>query len=122
MHFCNTSFAAETAGRLVGFLIGFMSPSCPDEAYIHFVGVAPELRKRGVGRELYRRFFDLARQNGRRNVRSCTSPVNRDSIGFHRAMGFSIEPGNGDVEGIPVSLDHNRPGDHKVQFLRILDD
>jgi hypothetical protein len=30
-----------------GFLIGFMSPSEPDEAYIHFVGVSPGARASG---------------------------------------------------------------------------
>ena len=31
-------------GKLVGFLIGFLSQTDPEEAYIHFVGVAPDHR------------------------------------------------------------------------------
>ena len=54
-------------------------------------------------------------------VRSCTSPVNRDSIAFHQKMGFAIEPGDAEVDGIPVTLDYNRPGDHKVRFKKWID-
>jgi GNAT superfamily N-acetyltransferase len=52
-HFTDTSFAAERDGRLVGFLAGFISQSRPGEAYIHFVGVDPAQRGRGLGRLLY---------------------------------------------------------------------
>ena len=43
-HFHATSFVAERDGDLAGFLVGFMSPSLPDAAYIHFVGVHPQFR------------------------------------------------------------------------------
>jgi predicted GNAT superfamily acetyltransferase len=43
-HFHATSFVAERDGDLAGFLIGFLSPSLLDAAYIHFVGVNPLLR------------------------------------------------------------------------------
>src|SRR5207237_10858106 len=57
VHFRDTSFAAEDEGRLVGFLCGFRSQTYEDEAHIHFVGVDPEARARGIGRALYERFF-----------------------------------------------------------------
>src|ERR1700730_7406626 len=40
-HFFGTSLIAEQGGELAGFLVGFLSPSKPAEAYIHFAGVAP---------------------------------------------------------------------------------
>jgi predicted GNAT superfamily acetyltransferase len=40
-HFADTSFAADRDGVLTGFLVGFVSPAQPGEAYIHFVGVDP---------------------------------------------------------------------------------
>jgi len=49
-HFTDTSFAAERDGRLAGFLVGFISQSRPGEAYIHFVGVDPAERGKGLGR------------------------------------------------------------------------
>ena len=115
-HFCKTSFVAEKDGELVAFLVGFLSPARPDEGYIHFAGIHPDLRKMGLGRHLFETFFDLCRKNGRHIVRSCTSPVNRGSIAFHRCMGFDIEPGNAKINGVAVTRDYNRPGDDKVTF------
>ena len=48
VHFRNTCFAAEQDGELVAFLVGFVSQTFPDEAYIHFVGVNPMFRKSGL--------------------------------------------------------------------------
>lgn len=90
-HFYRTSLIAErSSGGLGGFLIGFCSPSVLEEAYIHFLAVAPDLRGQGLARSLYQRFFALARQEGRGRVRAVTSPVNTGSIAFHQRMGFSV--------------------------------
>ena len=46
-HFTGTSWIAEDAeGRPVGFLVGFVSPDRPDEAYIHMIGTSPNHRRR----------------------------------------------------------------------------
>ena len=89
-HFHRTSLTAEQGSELAGFLIGFLSPSLPDEAYIHFLGVSPGHRRRGLARTLYGHFFDVARADGRRIVRAVTSPVNTTSIAFHRKLGFAV--------------------------------
>lgn len=52
-HFNDTSFAAERDGKLAGFLVGFVSQSHSAEAYIHFVGIHPDERGRGLGRQLF---------------------------------------------------------------------
>ena len=117
-HFRDTSFVAEEAGGVVGFLVGFLAQSEPDEAYIHFVGVHPDHRRRGIGEALYGHFFDLVRARGRSVVRCVTSPVNRSSVAFHMGLGFTIEPGDGLVDGLPVHLDHDGPGEHRVRFAR----
>ena len=91
VHFADTAFVAEDGSALVGFLAGFLSQSRPDEAYIHFVGVAPSHRGQGIGRMLYERFFAVARQRSRTLVRCVTAPVNERSMAFHRAMGFEVE-------------------------------
>ena len=62
IHFEGTSFVAEADdGELLGFVCGFLSQTADDEAYIHFVGVDPEERGEGLGRALYERFFEEAR-------------------------------------------------------------
>lgn len=120
-HFAGTSFTAWDDRGLAGFLIGFLSPDHPDEGYIHFAGVRPDQRGRGLGRDLFDRFAALCRERGRTVVRSCTSPVNRHSVAFHQRMGFEILPGDGETDGLPVTRDYNRPGDDKVLFRRRLD-
>ena len=89
VHFADTSFAAEEEGRLLGFLCGFRSQSFPDEAYVHFVGVDPAQRGRGVARLLYERFFEAVAPRG--VVRAVTAPLNETSVAFHRAIGFEVE-------------------------------
>jgi ribosomal protein S18 acetylase RimI-like enzyme len=93
------------------FLIGFLSPSAADRAYIQFAGVSPGARGRGLGRRLYEEFFALARGDGRRLVSAVTSPANSGSVAFHRSMGFTVTG--------PVP-DYDGPGRPKVVFEREL--
>jgi ribosomal protein S18 acetylase RimI-like enzyme len=120
-HFQNTSFIAEQDGKIIGFLIGFLSQTHPEEAYIHFVGVHPDYRKCGVGRQLYNKFFDIVKKNGRHIVRCVTSPVNKTSIAFHTRMGFAIEKnGDKEVDGVPVYADYDGPHQDRVLFVKKL--
>jgi GNAT superfamily N-acetyltransferase len=123
-HFTDTSFAAERASgvssELAGFLIGFRSQSHPGEAYIHFVGIHPDERGRGLGRQLYERFFEAARAGGCDRVRAVTSPVNRGSVAFHQRMGFDIEPGTANADGIQVAAGYDGDGQDRVRFVRRL--
>lgn len=118
IHFRETSFVAEKDGRLIGFLVGFFSQTFANEAYIHFVGVHPEFRQEGLGRMLYERFFEIARQFGRNTVRCVTSPANKASIAFHLRMGFEIEPQEGEVDGIPVCSNYDGRGGDRVLFVK----
>jgi ribosomal protein S18 acetylase RimI-like enzyme len=110
-HFHATSTIAEADGDLAGFLIGLLSPSLPDAAYIHFVGVHPDHRRDGLARLLYQRFFDLATADGRTVVRAVTAPANERSIAFHAALGFTVSAPLPGYDG---------PGDVKVRFERAL--
>ncbi|MFD0712650.1 GNAT family N-acetyltransferase [Paenibacillus sp. GCM10027626] len=120
-HFQTTSFAAEDEGEIVGFLIGFVSQTDPAEAYIHFIGVHPAYRKQQVARRLYELFFARVSECGCRTVRCITSPVNKTSIAFHTRMGFEIEPGAEEVDGIPVSPNYDGGGQPRVLFRLSLD-
>ena len=92
IHFESTSFVADREdGTLAGFLIGFLSQTDPETAYVHFIGVAPDERGSGLGRELYERFFETTRRSGRTLVRCVTAPENADSLAFHDALGFEQE-------------------------------
>ncbi len=112
-HFHDSSLVAASPAGLRGFLIGFMSPSSPDSAYIHFAGVAPAERGAGLGRRMYEHFFAGARSCGRTRVTAITSPGNTESVAFHRAMGFA-------VRGPLVNYDG--PGTDRIVFERPLRD
>jgi ribosomal protein S18 acetylase RimI-like enzyme len=106
VHFRDTSFVAERAGALAGFLCGFRSQTFAEEAYVHFVGVDPTLRGSGLGRELYERFFSAVAP--RTVVRAVTSPVNAPSVAFHRALGFEVE-----------RIDENYDGNSQARVLLV---
>ena len=119
-HFANTSFLVEDDdGRLAAFLIGFRSAARPQSAYIHFVGVAPELQRQGVAQDLYERFFAMMREQGCTRVEAITGPINRRSQAFHRALGFTLS-GDTEVDGVLAYLDYDGPGQHRVTFTRAL--
>ena len=119
-HFQDTSFIMEDNDNMIGFLVGFLSQSDSGEAYIHFVGVAPEYRQRKIGRQLYEAFFSKVRKEGRTTVKAITSPVNKTSIAYHSSMGFEIQSGDGVIDGIPVSLDYDGEGEHRVIFRKVI--
>ena len=96
-HFRDTSFVAEDGdGELAGFLCGFLSQTYADQAYVHFVGVAPDHRQNGLASELYERFFEAARAANRASVHCVTAPGNTGSVAFHTRIGFEVEA---EVEG-----------------------
>ncbi len=112
IHFESTSFVADREdGTLAGFLIGFLSQTDAETAYVHFIGVAPGERGTGLGRELYERFFDAARVEGRSVVRCVTSAQNADSLAFHEALGFEQEG---------IAEDYDGAGNSRVLLARRL--
>lgn len=119
-HFSNSSFIAEEEGKIVGFLIGFFSQVHLNEAYIHFVGVHPEFRKNNVGKQLYQKFFDVVKQNGRSVVRCVTSPVNKGSIAYHTKMGFDVEMADKQIDGVLVHPDYDGSKQDRVLFVKHL--
>jgi len=122
-HFTGTSWLAEGPdGRLAGFLIGFLSPDQPDVAYCHLIGVNPNLRRRGLGRALYERFFEEARAGGRNVVTAITWPANHASIAFHRALGFEVEtdPHSQNLYGTPARAGYDFEREDRAILVRAL--
>jgi ribosomal protein S18 acetylase RimI-like enzyme len=109
--FHRSSLVIDGTDGVEAFLAGILSPSDPARAYIHFAGVAPGARRRGLGRLLYEAFFRLARDDGRQVVSAVTSPRNAGSVAFHRSLGFSV---TGPVPG------YNGPGRDRIVFERPL--
>lgn len=128
-HFTTTSYVVERAGEqaasadgghVAAFLVGFLSQTQPDAAYVHFVGVDPRLHGQGVGRALYRAFFALARSHGRRYVHCITSPQNTASQAFHARLNFTASSLKPDYDGpgldrVAFTLDLAEHRDHIEQ-------
>ena len=122
-HFSGTSWIVEVeGGRLAGFLVGFISQDDPTTAYVHLIASDPNRRRRGIGRQLYERFFDDARARGATRVAAVTWPGNRTSLAFHRSIGFELDdgPGTQSIYGTPARADHDGDGEDRVVFRRTL--
>jgi GNAT superfamily N-acetyltransferase len=122
-HFTGTSWIVEDeTGTTIGFLVGFISPDHPAEAYVHMVATDPNHRGAGVGRALYERFFEDVRGRGVRRVTAITWPDNRVSVRFHRALGFKPAdgPGTQRLYGTPAYPDYDAEEDDRVVFSREL--
>jgi ribosomal protein S18 acetylase RimI-like enzyme len=122
-HFTGTSWFVEDAdGKPIGFLVGFVSPDHPDQAYIHMVATSPNHRQAGLGRALYERFFEDMKSRGVRRVTAITWPANRVSVAFHSAMGFTPEsgPGTQRLYGTPAFADYDAEGEDRTVFTREL--
>jgi ribosomal protein S18 acetylase RimI-like enzyme len=122
-HFAGTSWIAGTEdGRLAGFVVAFVSQDDPTTGYVHMIAADPNRRRAGVGRALYEKVFDDLRPRGVRRVKAVTWPGNRQSIAFHRSMGFRIDdgPGTQNLYGTPAYADHDGEGDDRVVFIRDL--
>lgn len=119
-HFQDTSLVVLDNDQIVAFLVGFVSQTRPDEAYIHFVGVHPEYRSRGLGKQMYEWFFAALQARGCKEVHAVTSPVNKGSVAFHTRMGFTIEPGDSEVDGVAVQTDFDGRGQSRVRFVHKL--
>lgn len=116
--FSATSLVLQDGTDIRAFLVGFYAADNDTEAYIHFVGVDPKLRGQGIARDLYAAFFQRAAEAGRTEVRAITSPKNAGSIAFHRAMGFTLESGDREVDRLPIHTDYDGPGQDRVCFYK----
>lgn len=120
-HFASTSLLAETAdGRLAGYLIGLVSPDRPAEAFVHTAAVNPNLRRMGIGRELYRRFEVLAAARGAGELIVHVWPGDPIAVAFHRALGFLPDEGDGSMRlyGTVAYPDYDFPGEDRAVFTR----
>ncbi len=122
-HFTGTSWIAEEDdGRLVGFVVAFISQDDPATGYVHMIAADPNRRRSGVGSALYQRVFDDLATRGISRVKAITWPGNRRSVAFHQALGFRVDdgPGTQRLYGTPSYPDYDGEGDDRVAFIRDL--
>ncbi len=101
---------AETDGRVVGFLLGFITATVPPTGYVHLVGIHPDHRRQGVGQLLYERFLERCCSAGAARCKAITTVGNEGSMLFHTALGFEAE----------AVADYAGPGRARVVFTKTL--
>jgi ribosomal protein S18 acetylase RimI-like enzyme len=122
-HFTGTSWIAEDeTGRLAGFIVAFIGQDDPTTGYVHMVAADPNHRRAGTGRALYQQVFEDLRSRGVRRVKAITWPGNRQSVAFHRSLGFRVDdgPGTQNLYGTPAYADYDGEGDDRVVFTHDL--
>lgn len=85
-HFGNTCLVAETDEKMVGFVLAYVPPRQPDTVFVWQIGVARDVRGRGVGLHLLRHLLAL---DGCRNVQyieASITPSNKPSQSLFRAF------------------------------------
>ncbi len=82
------ALVAEEGDQVIGFLFGFVAPHDPPVGYVHFVGIHPDYRRKGVGKELYSQFTERVRAAGVRALKAISPMGAENSVLFHEALGF----------------------------------
>jgi GNAT superfamily N-acetyltransferase len=102
--------------------VAFISQDDPSTGYVHMIAADPNRRRAGVGRALYQQVFDDLGAHGVRRVKAVTWPGNRQSVDFHRSIGFRVDdgPGTQNLYGTPAYADYDGHGDDRVVFIRDL--
>jgi GNAT superfamily N-acetyltransferase len=106
----DNALIVEQDGRLIGFMLGFITSQAPKTGYVHLVGIHPEFRRQGVGRLLYENFTERCRALGCVRMKAITTAANEGSLRFHEAMGWTAE----EVE------DYAGPGRMRIVFTKTL--
>ena len=104
------ALVAERDGEVIGFLLGLVTPRGPRLGYVHLVGIHPDHRRRGVGRELYERFAERCRRAGATKLKALGAKGHEGSIRFHEAVGFHARE----------APDYAGPGRTRIVFERDL--
>jgi GNAT superfamily N-acetyltransferase len=81
--------AAILADRIVGFVsaVNYVHPDKSPELWINEVAVAPEHRRRGVGRRMMTTMLDVGRRLGCSNAWVLTDDANAAAVALYRAAG-----------------------------------
>jgi L-amino acid N-acyltransferase YncA len=77
----------DEQGGVAAYLFGLIVPR-QRLGYVHLVAVRQDRQSQGLGRRLYQRFCELARESGCQTLKAITTPGNAASVAFHRALGM----------------------------------
>ena len=90
--------------------------------YVHFIGVHPDHRRHGIAGRLYKIFAGELKKRGARIISGITADINKLSQAAHRGMGFKFKDSDTVIDSIPVHLDYDGKGRHRVIFYKNVED
>jgi len=102
-------------GQIVGFVTWWPSPEQPDAMEITWLGVAPHLRARGIGRQLVAAMEESLRTNGIHTVTVSTLaatvdyPPYEETRQFYGRLGFRSER---------IDKDHYGPEEDRLLLIK----
>jgi ribosomal protein S18 acetylase RimI-like enzyme len=89
-----TSFVAETDGKLVGFILAQPTSyvqGAKGEIWLEYIGVLPEARKMGIGSSLISKVIDHASSLGVKILYTTLNPNNAESSRLLVRHGFEVK-------------------------------
>ena len=86
-----TSFVAEVAGRVVGYLISYRLSGgfgIDRSAWIAIIGVDPKFMDQGIGKGLAEEAFRFYKEKGINNIYTTVEWDSTDMLQFFKTLGF----------------------------------
>ncbi|MEU2100729.1 diaminobutyrate acetyltransferase [Nocardia sp. NPDC019255] len=84
--FAGTSVVAESDGRVVGYVIGFVRPQAPDTVFVWQIAVDRALRGRGIGAQLLNTLLNSVAAQGVSVLETTISPDNTGSVALFTSV------------------------------------
>ena len=88
------SLVATMDGRIVGFVLGSLIEKRNSSwiyGYLKWIGVNPEVKRAGIGTQLYDRLVEIFIENGARLLLVDTEATNSEAIQFFKKKSFGRE-------------------------------
>ncbi len=82
------SYVCIADGKTAGFIVFATDPVFAQGGYLRALGVAPSMRRRGIGKKLLA-FAEEAASRRSRNFYLCVSSFNRRAQAFYKALGYA---------------------------------
>ncbi|MBF6336632.1 diaminobutyrate acetyltransferase [Nocardia abscessus] len=84
--FAGTSVVAESDGRVVGYVIGFVRPQAPDTVFVWQIAVDRAARGRGIAAELLHTLLNSVAAQGVSVLETTISPDNAASVALFTSV------------------------------------
>ncbi|WP_280248937.1 diaminobutyrate acetyltransferase [Nocardia abscessus] len=84
--FAGTSVVAESDGRVVGYVIGFVRPQAPDTVFVWQIAVDRAQRGRGIAAELLHTLLNSVAAQGVSVLETTISPDNAASVALFTSV------------------------------------